>query len=334
MKYRLSACFSLVVAAQLHLGAASIRIASVEGDAVRRAEDAQCAVAERPRTALLHVSHVHRGGGAHERPDNTLETFKWCWENGAAVECDCRRTRDGVGIMLHDATLKRTAREISEEVANMSVSDELNWNDIKDVDVGSYLSPVFSNERIPTVEQTFAAMKGHPKWLCFVDEKGAGPKYIAQKAREAGVIDQVYYTGMHYEKALEWMQDVPDGKTMLWIGTWPEPKHTPEGAANFEKYFERRMEKVRKGGYKGLTVVSLHSYYNPNSDVPFVPREEYLRKLIDELHAHGIAVVSMPFEGGQLEETYLKLFDMGFDGFSTDYPSVMFSVLRRLRAGK
>jgi len=28
----------------------------------------------------------------------------------------------------------------------------------------------------------------------------------------------------------------------------------------------------------------------------------------------------MPFQGGELEETYFTLHDLGFDGFSTDYP--------------
>jgi len=28
----------------------------------------------------------------------------------------------------------------------------------------------------------------------------------------------------------------------------------------------------------------------------------------------------MPFQDGELEETYFKLHDLGFDGFSTDYP--------------
>ena len=37
---------------------------------------------------LLDYSHVHRGGGAFEAPDNTLETFLWCWEHGSALECD------------------------------------------------------------------------------------------------------------------------------------------------------------------------------------------------------------------------------------------------------
>ena len=101
------------------------------------AADAGC---ETP-TNLLHLSHVHRGGGKLERPDNTLETFMWCWQNGSALECDCRKTKDGVGIMLHDRTLRRTARGIPDEMANKNVSEELTWDEIKDVDVGSYLDP-------------------------------------------------------------------------------------------------------------------------------------------------------------------------------------------------
>jgi glycerophosphoryl diester phosphodiesterase len=291
------------------------------------------------RTALLHLSHVHRGGGKQERPDNTLDTFKWCWENGSALECDCRKTKDGVGIMLHDRTLKRTARDISAELAKKDVSKDVTWAEIKDVDVGSYLKDLnpsagdYSHHRIPTIEETFAAMKGHPTYLCFVDEKGAGPEYIAQKAREAGVIDQVYYTGQDYPKALEWVKNVPGGKTLIWIGTWPKPKHTAADTARFEAHFEKKMDEMRKNAFKGVSAVSLQTYYDPKAADPFVPSTPYLRKIIAEFHAHGIPVCSIPFEGGETEDVYFKLFDLGCDGFSTDYPSVMFSVIRKLKAG-
>ena len=296
----------------------------------------------RKRTDLLHLSHVHRGGGKLERPDNTLETFKWCWENGSALECDCRKTRDGVGIMLHDRTLKRTGRGISPELAKKDVSKELSWAEVKDVDVGSYLKDLnpasadFSHHRIPTIEATFAAMKGHPTYLCFVDEKGAGPEYIAKKAVEAGVQDQVYYTGQDYSKAVEWTKILPGGKTLLWIGTWPVPKpeHNAADIARFEAHYEKIMAEVRAGGFRGVSAVSLHSYYNPKAKEQFVPRESYLRKLVEEFHSHGIVVCSIPFEGGDTEEVYFRLFDMGCDGFSTDYPSVMFSVIRKLKEGK
>jgi glycerophosphoryl diester phosphodiesterase len=294
------------------------------------------AFAGQDRTSLLHLSHVHRGGGKLERPDNTLSTFLWCWGNGSALECDCRKTADGVGVMLHDKALKRTAKFVDPALADRQISSELTWDQIKDLDVGSYLSPEFSHHRVPTIESVFAAMKGRPDWLCFVDEKGAGPDYIAARAVEAGVQDQVYYTGQDYDKAVEWTKILPGGKTLLWIGTWPVPKpeHNAADIARFEAHFEKIMDQVRAGGYKGVSAVSLHSYYNPKAAEPFVPRASYLKKVIDEFHAHGIPVCSIPFAGGDAEEVYFKLFELGCDGFSTDYPSVMFSVIRKLKEGK
>ncbi len=62
-----------------------------------------------------------------------------------------------------------------------------------------------------------------------------------------------------------------------------------------------------------------------------MPSTAYLKKIIAEFHAHNIPVCSIPFEGGETEEVYFKLFELGCDGFSTDYPSVMFSVIRKLK---
>lgn len=287
-------------------------------------------------SSLLHLSHVHRGGGKFERPDNTLDTFRWCWENGSALECDCRRTRDGIGIMLHDATLRRTARGIPESLADTDVSTKLDYADIKDIDVGSYLSPDFAHHRIPTIKEVFNEMKRDPKWLCFVDEKGAGTGYIARVAREQGVFDQVYYSGCVYQNAINWTTENPGGKTMIWIGTWPVPAkgHPEADAKRFRAHFESKMEEIRAGGFKSISVVSLHTYYDPSLDDPFVPTTDYLKKIIGEFHDHGIPVCSIPFEGGETEEVYFKLFDLGCDGFSSDYPSVMFSVIKKLREGK
>lgn len=285
-------------------------------------------------TDFLYISHVHRGGGKLERPDNTLETFKWCWENGSAVECDCRKTRDGVGIMLHDDTLARTARGIPAEMAKKSVSKELTWAEIKDVDVGSYLSPKFAHHRIPTIEETFAAMKGHPTYLCFVDEKGAGPEYIAKKAKEAGVQDQVYYTGPSHEKIFEWNKILPGGKSLLWLGAWPKGRSAQE-RERADTWFRNAMAKLRAKAFKHISAVSIHTYYDPKDPIdPFIPSTPVLKDLVNEFHVHGIPVVSIPFAGGETEEVYVKLHGLGFDGFSTDYPSAMFSVIRKLKTGK
>ena len=283
------------------------------------------------QTDYLYISHVHRGGGKSESPDNTLETFKWCWENGSALECDCRKTQDGVGIMLHDDNLIRTGWDIPVQVARKSVSKELTWEEVRNVDVGSYLGPQFAHHRIPTIEAVFAAMKGHPTYLCFVDEKGAGPEYIAKKAVEAGVQDQVYYTGPSHEKIFEWQKILPGGKAMIWLGAWPK-NHGTEERARADKWFREKMSALRAKDFKYIDVVSIHTYYDPADSVdPFVPSTPLLKEMVSEFHARGIKVASIPFQGGETEEVYFKLHDLGFDGFSTDYPSVMFRVIRGLK---
>jgi len=283
------------------------------------------------RNELLFISHVHRGGGKRERPDNTLKTFRWCWENGSALECDCRKTADGIGIMLHDDCLKRTARGIVPELATNSVSKNLTWAQIKDVDVGSYIGPQFADHRIPTIEETFAAMKGHPDYLCFVDEKGAGPEYIAKKAVEAGVQDQVYYTGPSHENILKWRKTLPGGKAMIWLGAWPK-NHGEKERARTDAWFCEAMAKLRAKGFEGIDIVSIHTYYDPSDPIdPFVPSTPLLKEMVREFHSHAIRTTSIPFQGGEREETYFKLHELGFDGFSTDYPSVMFKVVKALK---
>ena len=99
-----------------------------------------------------------------------------------------------------------------------------------------------------------------------------------------------------------------------------------------DQWFRDAMAKLREKEFKYISAISIHSYYDPSDPLdPFVPSTAVLKEMVDEFHAHGIAVCSIPFQGGETEEVYFKLFDLGFDGFSTDYPSVMFSVIRQLK---
>ena len=282
----------------------------------------------------LHFSHVHRGGG-NERPDNTLETFMYCWTSGSSLECDCRKTRDGVGIMLHDETLKRTAKGVSPEMGKKKVSKELDWADIKDLDVGSYLKPEFAHHRIPSITQVFNAMKGHPTWLCMVDEKGAGPAYIAQEAIKAGVQDQVFYTGANYEALSDWQAALPGGKALIWVGAWPKDRSAAERART-DKHYRDMMAKFRANDFKYLNLISLHIYFDPKDPVDaFIPSSNVLKELIQEFHAHKIPVCSFTVKGGQTAENYYRQWnELGIDGFSTDYPSVVFKVIANLKRGQ
>jgi glycerophosphoryl diester phosphodiesterase len=76
---------------------------------------------------------AHRGASA-VAPENTMAAFRAGLDAGAeGVEFDVRLTKDGVPVVFHDATLQRLAG------IDVRLSD-LNFGDLADVDVGSWLS--------------------------------------------------------------------------------------------------------------------------------------------------------------------------------------------------
>ena len=283
------------------------------------------AAKDKSRTALVSgtfIDHVHRGGGARTRPDNTLETFVWAWEHGAGVECDCRLTKDCVAVMLHDGTLKRTGRKAPAEILTNKVS-QLDYAQIKDVDVGSYLNEKYAAERVPTLDQVLAELKRDPRRTLFVDDKGIGPKRLAKVAREAGALDQVWYTSCSPKQIADWHRLTGGGKSRLWWGPGTR-EHTPEALAAAEKRYEQLMKSVRARKYEGVTLVCFDVHYNPKFADPFVPSSDYLRRLAAEFKKAGVVFTCIPYEGGNDVNAYLKLRELGVEGFGTDDPTVLF----------
>jgi glycerophosphoryl diester phosphodiesterase len=73
---------------------------------------------------------AHRGTSLIA-PENTLAAFALAIESGAdGIELDVRLSRDGVPVVIHDATLQRTGLR-SEAVATLSAEH------LATVDVGS-----------------------------------------------------------------------------------------------------------------------------------------------------------------------------------------------------
>jgi len=101
----------------------------------------------------------HRGASA-VAPENTLAAFTRALEDGAdGIELDVRLSRDGVPVVIHDATLKRTGGE-ARVVAEMSSAE------LARTDVGSWFSRThphlarreYSKESVPTLAQVFTIL--------------------------------------------------------------------------------------------------------------------------------------------------------------------------------
>lgn len=88
---------------------------------------------------------AHRGASSYA-PENTFPAFDLALQMGAnGLETDIRTTRDGVLVLLHDATVDRTTD-------GHGPIYELLWADVQRLDAGSWFAPAFAGTRIPTLE--------------------------------------------------------------------------------------------------------------------------------------------------------------------------------------
>ncbi len=83
-------------------------------------------------------------------PENTMVSFADSASDARVdgVELDVQLTRDGKVVIAHDFDLKRTA-------GREGVITEMSWDELKDIDVGSFKDPTFSDQRIPLLEDLF-----------------------------------------------------------------------------------------------------------------------------------------------------------------------------------
>jgi len=91
----------------------------------------------------------HRGASA-VAPENTMAAFREAIAAGAdGIEFDVRLSRDGVPVVIHDSTLRRTGG------VNQRVGD-LTSPELSEIDVGAWFRPgSFAGERVPRLAELF-----------------------------------------------------------------------------------------------------------------------------------------------------------------------------------
>ena len=99
----------------------------------------------------------HRGASAYA-PEHTFAAYDLALEQGADyIEIDLQMTADGVLVAMHDKTLNRTAdapEGVPEGYCRGLVSKKT-LEQIKMCDAGSWFSPEYAGEQIPTLEEIF-----------------------------------------------------------------------------------------------------------------------------------------------------------------------------------
>lgn len=117
---------------------------------------------KQPIPAVVHVNAAktvaHRGICGHV-PENTMAAFEKALEAGYDyIELDVQMSADGKLVVIHDKTVDRTTNG-SGKINNMS------WEELKQLDAGSWYHAAFSGEKIPLLEEVLDKFSGRIGFL-------------------------------------------------------------------------------------------------------------------------------------------------------------------------
>jgi glycerophosphoryl diester phosphodiesterase len=136
---------------------------------------------------------AHRGH-ARAAPENTLSAMRKAIASGADyAEMDVQLTADGKIVLLHDRDLKRVAG-VSRRL------DELTYDEVRRLDVGSWFAPAFSGERVPTLAEVIDLCRG--KMRLNIELKFYGPdrgltRQVADLIREKDFESECIVTSLN-----------------------------------------------------------------------------------------------------------------------------------------
>jgi glycerophosphoryl diester phosphodiesterase len=138
---------------------------------------------------------AHRGSSG-VAPENSLAALRQAIEDGADyAEVDVQETADGVIVLLHDTDLLRVAgldRKIW----------EVSYEEIRGLDAGSWFSPEFAGEPIPTLAEAIEVVRGRLKLyieLKFNQREERLVERVVEILEEEDFVEQCVVASLKYE---------------------------------------------------------------------------------------------------------------------------------------
>ncbi|MBC7816469.1 MAG: glycerophosphodiester phosphodiesterase [Planctomycetaceae bacterium] len=160
---------------------------------------------------MSHVEIIAHRGASSDAPENTLAAIQLAWQQGAdAAEIDVQLTADGQLVAIHDETMLRTAG------VDWAVKDRT-LAELKTLDVGSWKSPLFAGERIPTLAEVLDLVPiGKRLFIevkCGVD---AIPELVCVLSAAKTTREQTVLIGLDFDTIVAVKRALPD-RVACWV---------------------------------------------------------------------------------------------------------------------
>jgi glycerophosphoryl diester phosphodiesterase len=149
---------------------------------------------------------AHRGSSL-KAPENTMSAIRQAIADGADyAEIDVQTTADGVVVMMHDADLARIA-----SVARKL--HKIDYDELKTIDIGSWFSPDFAEERIATLEEVIELARGRIKLNIELKYNRPDPELagkVESIIRERGFIKECVITSLDHKALMGFRKSCPE----------------------------------------------------------------------------------------------------------------------------
>ncbi|MDT5271089.1 MAG: glycerophosphoryl diester phosphodiesterase [Acidobacteriota bacterium] len=259
-----------------------------------------------PDSGLLIIGH--RGASAHA-PENTHAAFELALDDGAdGIEFDVRLARDGVPVVIHDATLDRTALTGGlVETLDSAVLTRCNVGEWFNLRHPELANEEFTSERIPTLVEVlayYARYKYYVEMKCEdISRRAALAQAVSETIRTLNLAHRVVVKSFELDSLLEVKRVAPQIRTAALFGrSWPRP-------------FVPASRIFAEAEACGADEISLH-------------RSLLREATVEEAHRRGFQVLVWTINSPTSLRRALKL---NLRAVFTDYPGRMCASLTRLR---
>ena len=227
---------------------------------------------------------AHRGASG-EAPENTIASFKRAIAQGAdVIETDAQLSKDKEIVLLHDETVERTTNGRGRVC-------ELTLKELKSLDAGSWFGKKFSGERISTLSEAIAIVRGKAK--LDIELKGKDhllPKEVVNLLKKETFI----------KKAI---------------------------VSSFNHFFLKEVKRLEPPIITGLLFATpLQERKWKWADL-ILPRYNLITEdLVEKAHSKGLKIIAWTVDN---PEEIRRLIDLEVDGIASNYPVLLTKILRQ-----
>lgn len=236
---------------------------------------------------------AHRGC-SDVAPENTLAAIRVATEHGVhIVECDVRITADRVPVLLHDEELARTT-------GAAGAVGEWRLADLKRLDAGSWFSPAFAGEKIPTLREALKLAKGEIRLVMDIKQPGIEAE-VLRSIRRSGIAPEDLAIFSDDEATARAYKTAEPRLPVVWLVKSPVDQDTD------------RRTIVRRAKNLGADAIGL-------------PQENVNASIIRRAHRAGLGVFVWTVND---PDRMRQLVRMKVDGIITDRAGLCRKVVRR-----